>query len=77
MQDDGRYVQLTDTVSGPSMAVVAPKRFTDSLSRFDGGNLQFDVRESAVPTRGPWSAFGEVAIIRNRREAHADLSCFQ
>jgi hypothetical protein len=56
------------------MAVVAPDQFTGNLLRFDGGRLQFDAREIATPTRGPWSAFGKVTISSSRGEAHADLS---
>lgn len=56
------------------MAVLAPEQFTGNLSRFDGGTLRFDAREISVPSRGPWSAFGKVAVISSRGEAHADLS---
>jgi hypothetical protein len=71
---DGGHLEITDTVSGGSMAVLAPEQFTGNLSRFDGGTLRFDACEIAIPTRGPWSAFGKVTIISTRGEAHADLS---
>ena len=71
---DGGHVEITDTASQHSMAVLAPEQFTGNLSRFDGGTLRFDARQIAIPTRGPWSAFGKVTVISSRGEAHADLS---
>jgi hypothetical protein len=72
--DNQGYLEITDTASRASMAVLAPTQFTGNLSRFDGGTLRFDAREIATPTRGPWSAFGKVTISSSRGEAHADLS---
>jgi hypothetical protein len=68
------YIEITDTASQHSMAVIAPEQFAGNLLRFDGGMLGFDACEIAIPTRGPWSAFGKVTIISSRGEAHADLS---
>lgn len=70
----GGHIEITDTASQHSMAMLAPEQFTGNLSRFDGGTLRFDAREIAIPTRGPWSAFGKVTIISSRGEAHADIA---
>ena len=72
-RDHGGYLQIVDGDSS-NMSVVAPEQFVGNLSRFEGGMLSFDVRETDAPGGRPWPGFGVVTILGGGWEARADLA---
>jgi hypothetical protein len=72
-RDHRGYLQIIDGDSS-NMTVVAPEQFLGNLSRFEGGMLSFDVRETNAPGGRPWPGFGVVTIFGGGWEARADLA---